>query len=77
MYGPDEIEVSTLKERVHEFLKDMQEIVDEAPESKGGFRLEEIEIRADISVKGKVSLLGTGGEFGGSGGITFKLKRSQ
>ena len=37
---------------------------------------ETVSVTAEVSAKGKVSLLGSGGELGGKGGITFTFKRS-
>ena len=44
---------------------------------RGGrqFKLTEFTISAEISAKGSLSLLGTGGEMGGKGGLTFKFTR--
>ena len=55
----------------------MQMLIDEGPATKSGFDLDAIEIHANISAKGTISLLGTGGELGGGGGIKFILKRSK
>jgi hypothetical protein len=46
-------------------------------EKKEEIKMEEnsIEIQANLSASGKVSLLGTGIEIGGSGGIKFVLKK--
>jgi hypothetical protein len=41
----------------------------------GAFSVEQVEISAEISAKGTVSLLGSGGEVSGTGGITIVLTR--
>ena len=70
------VETEDLKKEVNQFMEDMQEIIDSVPESKGGFHLDTIEIHADVSAKGKLSLLGSGGEIGGAAGIKFVLRRN-
>jgi hypothetical protein len=75
LYDRQEVKVSTLKERLQHFLAAMQEIVSDAPGKYGQFALDSVTISAEISAQGKVSLLGTGGEAGGKGGISFTLKR--
>ena len=56
-------------------LSGLQDVLQTAPETVGGFRLTEMTITLGVSAKGRVSLLGTGGEAGGKGGITLKLTR--
>ena len=41
----------------------------------GQFNLTEMQIALEISAKGRVSVLGSGGEAGGKGGITLKLTK--
>lgn len=53
----------------------MQAIIDKAPEQQKGFALDQIQVAVEISAKGHLSLLGTGGELAGKGGLTFTFKR--
>ena len=69
------IDPETLKERLHAFLEALQEVVAGAPEKFGEFSLDTVTLTAEVNAKGQLSLLGTGGELGGKGGITFTLKR--
>jgi len=41
------------------------------------YSLEEVSLSVEVSAKGRVSLLGSGGEAGGLGGLTFVLKRKK
>jgi hypothetical protein len=45
------------------------------PDVLGAYAVESIELSAEVSATGTVSLLGTGGEVSGSGGLTISLKR--
>lgn len=44
-----------------------------AAQTKKGLQLEEVTLSAEVNAKGELSILGTGGEMGGSGGITLKF----
>ncbi|MEO0768510.1 MAG: hypothetical protein AAFY72_03615 [Cyanobacteria bacterium J06649_4] len=44
-------------------------------ETRSGFQLEEITLSVQVNGKGELSILGSGGELGGSGGITLKFTR--
>jgi hypothetical protein len=41
----------------------------------GSLEVEELTLSLEVTAKGSVSLLGTGGELGGTGGISLTLKR--
>ena len=43
--------------------------------SSSGLQLEEVSFSVQVNAKGQLSVLGTGGQLGGSGGITLKFKR--
>lgn len=71
-----EIPVEDLKQRLHQFLDTMKDVVQSMPEKFGEFGLDSVTLTVEITAKGQVSLLGTGGEVGGKGGLTFTLKRA-
>lgn len=54
------------------FAEDVQSA---ASETQSGFQLEEITLSVQVNAKGELSILGSGGELGGSGGITLKFAR--
>jgi hypothetical protein len=64
-----------LKERLSEFLGSMQSVLERVPEKLGDFTVDSVDLSLEVTATGKVSLLGTGGELGGSGGITITLTR--
>ena len=74
-YKVGEVTAEELKKRVATFLGEMKSIVQELPGKLGEFKLDEISISVEISASGKVSLLGSGAELQGKGGLTFTLKR--
>ncbi len=74
--GPRELKVSVLAENINLFLTHIEGIMAKAPEEVAGkFKLTEFTVTAEITAKGALALLGTGGEVGGSGGLTFKFER--
>lgn len=69
------IDINVLSENVNIFLSQLGAVLDNAPEKTGTFHLTEFTVTAEISGKGTLALLGSGGELSGSGGITFKFQR--
>lgn len=74
-YGTNAVDVDKLQERLTTFLHSMNRIVDSMPVTLGDFRIDSLELSVEVGAKGSVSLLGSGGEVSGSGGIRFVLKR--
>ena len=54
--------------------QDAAEPSDQTTSGKG-LQLEEITLSVQVNAKGELGILGTGGELGGSGGITMKFTR--
>lgn len=76
--GARELKVGVLADNVNLFLTQIEGIMAKAPEEVAGkFKLTEFTISAEITAKGGLSLLGTGGEVGGTGGLTFKFERKK
>ena len=74
-YGRSGVAIETLQARITAFLDAMQTLIDKAPEPQNGFALDQIQVAVEISAKGQLSILGTGGELAGKGGLTFTFKR--
>ena len=70
-----EIPAGELQSRLGDFVSSMREVIASLPERAGGFRLNEVTFSAEVSAKGTVSLLGSGGELAGQAGITFTFTR--
>jgi hypothetical protein len=74
-YQRRSIPVERLGEQFSEFVDKMRDVVSRVPEAMAGFHVREISFTAEVSAKGSVNLLGTGGEIAGGGGITITLTR--
>lgn len=70
------IDVETLGNQVQAFMDAMAEIIGKLTKEVGNYHMETIAVTAEVSAKGQVSLLGTGGEVAGKGGLTFTFKRA-
>ncbi|MGC0327475.1 hypothetical protein RKD23_000465 [Streptomyces sp. SAI-170] len=71
----EKVPVSVLREQVNAFVEALGETLSRAEEKIGNYRLEQVEVAVEINAKGTVSILGSGGEVGGSGGMTFTFVR--
>jgi hypothetical protein len=69
------IPASVLQEKMSAFIASMRNVIGSIPATLGKYDVDSIALKLEISAKGKVSLLGSGGELGGTGGITLTLKR--
>lgn len=75
-WGPKPLKVSELALQMSVFIGQMGEVLDKTPAKLGSFQFEEFEIQAEITAKGSLALLGTGGEAGATGGIKFVFRRT-
>jgi hypothetical protein len=72
----NKVKTSTVKENLKRFLTEIGELVGEAPKMLGDYKLDEIEIAAELTISGELKLLGVGGtEVEGKGGIKFTIRR--
>lgn len=74
-WGATKLKVHELSAHVNLFLNQMNGILEKAPQTLGQFRFEEFEVQAEITAKGSLALLGTGGEAGATGGVKFVFRR--
>jgi uncharacterized membrane protein len=70
------VDVKRLEEEVKSFLGAMESVIRNLSQEVGNYRMDSISVTAEVNAKGKLSLLGSGGEVGGKGGMTFVFKRS-
>jgi hypothetical protein len=75
-YARESVSAADLEARLRAFLDSMRGIIGSVPAALGEYAVDTIELKLEVSAKGTVSLLGSGGELGGTGGITLTLKRS-
>ena len=74
-YQRTKLSSDQLRDNLGEFLDSLEKVVQRIPGAMGGFSVETVTLSAEISAKGTVSLVGTGGEVGATGGIAITLKR--
>lgn len=74
--GMRELKIEELSVNVNLFLDQMNDVLAKSPEKLGKFQFVEFEVHAEVSAKGTLALLGTGGEAGATGGIKFVFRRS-
>jgi hypothetical protein len=73
--GRTEIPVDVFRQRVTGFLDSMRSVIAELPEACGGYQLDQVTVSAEVSARGQISLLGTGGEVAGTSSLTFTFTR--
>jgi hypothetical protein len=69
------VDVKSLEQEIKKFLNAMQTILLNVSQSVGDFSMETVSVSVEVNAKGQVSLLGSGGEIGGKGGLVFTFKR--
>ena len=69
-----EIDISVLSGNLKEVLDNFQTLLDEQPESKSGYYVDEIELSLGVNGKGSVALIGKL-EAGMQASIKVKIKR--
>jgi|GEM_PF-836504 len=74
-WGATRLKVQDLSTQINNFLDQMGGILEKTPHKLGRFQFEEFEVNAEITGKGSLALLGTGGEVGATGGIKFLFRR--
>ena len=73
--GLKQIKVEELSVNINLFLEQVGGLLEKTPEKLGKFLLDEFEVYAEVTGKGTVALLGTGGEVGAIGGLRFLFRR--
>ena len=70
-----EVPVDSLRNSLADYLAKMEDALNGVPASLSGYQVDEITLSLEVSATGKVSMLGTGAEVTGTGGLTLTLKR--
>lgn len=73
--GARSIEIDALRDNMRQFLAVLQEILPSEMTTVGDFRVDEVEVSAEVTGEGSLMLLGTGVRAAGAGGIKFILRR--
>jgi len=74
--GVKPLKVDELSVNVNLFIEQLGGLLEKTPEKLGKFQFEEFEVYAEITGKGTLAILGTGGEVGATGGLRFVFRRS-
>jgi hypothetical protein len=74
-FGRGEIAPSDLQRRLESFLNAMRQVIGDLPQKMDNWEMSTVTLTAEITAKGSVNLLGTGGELSGKGGLTFTFVR--
>lgn len=75
-YDRSEIPVEVFRRRVEDFMSSMRDVISGLATTAGEYHLDQVQVTVEVSAKGQLSLLGTGGELAGKGGLTFTFKKS-
>lgn len=70
-----QIGIGQLGENIQVLISELSKNLVVSQESKSGFELAELELSAEITTSGKLSILGVSGETGVKGGIKLVFKR--
>lgn len=71
-----EFKVQKLSDNLQTFLSNLDKVMNKMNTKVGGFEVDEMEVYAEISAEGQISLLGTGVQTGAMGGFKLILRRS-
>lgn len=71
-----QINAEDLKREIGNLLAVVADVFDQA-RSEVGLSLEEVELSIEVSSEGQISILGSGGKIGGTGGIKLSFKRQR
>jgi hypothetical protein len=69
------VDLKTLTDGVASFVAGMHGVIARAEAEAGAWKLDEVQVNVEVGAKGSVSLLGTGGEVSGGGGLTLTFRR--
>ncbi len=74
--GVKPLKVDELSVNINLFIEQMGNLLEKTPEKLGKFHFEEFEVYAEVTGKGTLAILSTGGELGATGGLRFVFRRS-
>jgi hypothetical protein len=70
------LRVEELAVNVNLFIDQIGSVLEKTPDKVGKFQFVELELHAEITAKGALAVLGTGGEAGATGGIKFVFRKT-
>lgn len=71
------VNTDKLKTEMKKLIAVVDDVFEQAEpaQAKTGLKLEEVTLSVAVNAEGQLSILGTGGKFGASGGITLKFAK--
>jgi hypothetical protein len=75
LFSRGKVKAETLQSNLQALLDKLSGVLQSLPAEIGQYSLSEMTLAVSVTAKGAVSLLGSGGEVTGQGGITLKLTR--
>jgi hypothetical protein len=69
------VPASKIANQRNDVIEGLKGVFDKLPTGLGNFQLSQMTTALEISAKGRVRVLGAGGEAGGKGGVTLTLTR--
>ncbi len=69
-----QVNIEDLKREIGHLLSVVGDVFNQA-RNEAGLSLEQVELSIEVSSEGQISILGSGGKVGGSGGIKLSFKR--
>jgi hypothetical protein len=74
-YGREFVSTKVLQTEIAKIASRMDEMLEKLPQTKSEFQISTVTFSLEISAKGTVSLLGSGGEVAGKGGLVVTVTR--
>lgn len=76
-YGRVQVSAAKLRKRLEQFLGTVKRMIEglDVSDGFGDFTLDQVSLTVEITTTGKISLIGSGGEVAGKGGMTLTLAR--
>ncbi|WP_162909611.1 Pepco domain-containing protein [Aggregatilinea lenta] len=71
-----DVSVATLTSNLNDILNQLEKILPQPERQYNKFKIEEIEIKLEVSAEGKIGILGTGIQAGANAGLSITLKRA-
>lgn len=67
--------VDVLSQNINVFITQVEALIKDTPKDVGNFQFSEFTVSAEVSAKGSLVILGSGGEMSGKGALTFKFTK--
>lgn len=75
MVKENKVDVDKIQTQITAFISKVQTVLSNCPTEQQGFKMETVEINAQISAEGQIGFMGTHVGMTGTGGIKFVFRR--